>query len=73
MPGFTSISMYPKLWGATGVAYPELITKLIEFGLDRHEDKRRNQYTKVIGGFANFRIGRAVLSSNSSIRKSVKL
>jgi len=38
--------MYPKLWGATGVAYPELITKLIEFGLDRHEDKRRNQYTK---------------------------
>jgi D-alanine-D-alanine ligase len=46
MPGFTSISMYPKLWGATGVPYPELITKLIEFGLDRHEDKRRNQYTK---------------------------
>jgi D-alanine-D-alanine ligase len=46
MPGFTSISMYPKLWGATGVPYPELITKLIEFGLERHEDKRRNQYTK---------------------------
>ncbi|MGE5110351.1 MAG: D-alanine--D-alanine ligase [Acidobacteriaceae bacterium] len=46
MPGFTSISMYPKLWEATGIPYPELITKLIEFGLDRHEDKRRNQYTK---------------------------
>ena len=46
MPGFTSISMYPKLWEATGVPYPELITKLIELGLDRHEDKRRNQYTK---------------------------
>jgi D-alanine-D-alanine ligase len=38
--------MYPKLWEATGVPYPELITKLIELGLDRHEDKRRNQYTK---------------------------
>jgi D-alanine-D-alanine ligase len=46
MPGFTSISMYPKLWEATGIPYPELITKLIELGLDRHEDKRRNQYTK---------------------------
>jgi D-alanine-D-alanine ligase len=46
MPGFTSISMYPKLWEATGIPYPELITKLIDLGLDRHEDKRRNQYTK---------------------------
>jgi D-alanine-D-alanine ligase len=46
MPGFTSISMFPKLWEATGVPYPELITKLIELGLDRHEDKRRNQYSK---------------------------
>jgi D-alanine-D-alanine ligase len=46
MPGFTSISMYPKLWEATGVPYPELITKLIEFGLDRHQDKQRNQYSK---------------------------
>lgn len=46
MPGFTSISMYPKLWGTTGIPYTELITKLIEFGLDRHEDKRRNQYSK---------------------------
>ncbi len=46
MPGFTSISMYPKLWEATGIPYPELITKLIELGLDRHEDKRRNQYSK---------------------------
>lgn len=46
MPGFTSISMYPKLWGATGIAYTELITRLIELGLERHEDRRRNQYTK---------------------------
>ncbi len=33
MPGFTPISMFPKCWEASGVAYPELITELIELGL----------------------------------------
>jgi len=46
MPGFTSISMYPKLWAASGVSYPELIEKLIELGLERHEEKKRNQYSR---------------------------
>lgn len=46
LPGFTSISMYPKLWAASGVEYKELITKLIELGIERHEDKKRNQYSK---------------------------
>jgi D-alanine-D-alanine ligase len=46
MPGFTAISMYPKLWGATGVAYPDLITRLIQLGIERHEDKKRNQYSR---------------------------
>src|ERR1700736_281411 len=46
MPGFTAISMYPKLWGATGVSYPELIDRLIQLGIERHEDKKRNQYTR---------------------------
>ncbi len=46
MPGFTAISMYPKLWGATGVAYPELIDRLIQLGIERHEDKKRNQYSR---------------------------
>jgi D-alanine-D-alanine ligase len=46
MPGFTSISMYPKLWAATGVSYPELITRLIQLGLERHEEKKRNQYSR---------------------------
>ncbi|PRQ09672.1 D-alanine--D-alanine ligase family protein [Enhygromyxa salina] len=36
MPGFTSISMYPKMMGAAGVAYSELITRLVELGLDAH-------------------------------------
>ncbi len=35
MPGFTNISMYPKLWGYAGVEYSELLDKLIEFGLKR--------------------------------------
>jgi D-alanine-D-alanine ligase len=46
MPGFTSISMYPKLWGASGLAYPKLIEKLIQFGIERHEEKKRNQYSR---------------------------
>jgi D-alanine-D-alanine ligase len=45
MPGFTSISMYPKLWEASGVSYPQLIDRLIQFGLERHRDKKRNQYS----------------------------
>jgi len=46
MPGFTAISMYPKLWAASGLAYPELIEQLIQLGLERHEDKKRNQYSR---------------------------
>jgi D-alanine-D-alanine ligase len=37
IPGFTRISMYPKLWGATGVSYSELIHRLIQLGIERHE------------------------------------
>jgi D-alanine-D-alanine ligase len=46
MPGFTAISMYPKMWVATGVSYSELIDRLIQLGIERHEDKKRNQYTR---------------------------
>src|SRR6202162_5770455 len=46
MPGFTAISMYPKLWGASGVSYRELIDRLIQLGIERHEDKKRNQYSR---------------------------
>ena len=46
MPGFTSISMYPKLWAASGLPYPELIQQLIQLGLERHEEKKKNQYSK---------------------------
>ena len=46
MPGFTSISMYPKLWAASGLTYPELIDRLIQFGLERHAEKKQNQYSR---------------------------
>ena len=45
MPGFTAISMYPKLWAASGLAYPDLIERLIEYGLERHREKKKNQYS----------------------------
>ena len=45
MPGFTAISMYPKLWAASGVPYSELIDRLIKLGLERRADKKRNQYS----------------------------
>jgi D-alanine-D-alanine ligase len=46
MPGFTSISMYPKMWAASGLPYSKLITRLIELGFERYEDKKKNKYTK---------------------------
>jgi D-alanine-D-alanine ligase len=46
MPGFTSISMYPKLWAASGLTYPELIDRLILFGLERFAEKKQNQYSR---------------------------
>jgi D-alanine-D-alanine ligase len=46
MPGFTSISMYPKLWAASGVPYPELIDRLIRLGMERNEQKRKNRYAR---------------------------
>ena len=46
MPGFTSISMYPKLWAATGIEYPELIHRLIQLGLERHAEKKQNRYSR---------------------------
>ena len=42
LPGFTPISMYPKLWEASGISYPELIDRLIQLALERHADKSRS-------------------------------
>jgi D-alanine-D-alanine ligase len=41
IPGFTSISMYPRLWEASGLAYPDLVDRLIELAIERHEAERK--------------------------------
>jgi D-alanine-D-alanine ligase len=43
MPGFTEISMYPKLWEASGVSFPELVTRISELALARFAERSRNQ------------------------------
>jgi len=46
IPGFTSISMYPKMWEYSGLAMPQLIDRLIELALERHAAKRSLRYSK---------------------------
>jgi D-alanine-D-alanine ligase len=41
IPGFTSISMFPKLWELSGVPYPELVARLVDLALEHHEKRRR--------------------------------
>ena len=40
IPGFTTVSMYPKLWEASGVAYAELLDRLIQLALEKHAAKK---------------------------------
>jgi D-alanine-D-alanine ligase len=44
IPGFTSISMYPKLWEASGIPFRDLLDKLIDLALDQHREKSRTKY-----------------------------
>ena len=46
LPGFTQISMYPKLWEASGIKYKDLISRLIELALERQQEKNRTTYTR---------------------------
>ena len=46
MPGFTSISMYSKLWEASGVAYVELVDRLIQLAFERHGEKRQTRFSR---------------------------
>lgn len=45
IPGFTAVSMYPKMWQASGLSYSQLIDRLIQLALERHADKKRNRAT----------------------------
>ena len=46
LPGFTSISMYPKLWQASGLNYSALINRLIELAIERQKEKQETRFTK---------------------------
>ena len=46
IPGFTSISMYPKMWEYTGIGFSELLDRLIALALERHRAKRATQFTR---------------------------
>ena len=46
IPGFTSISMYPKMWEASGLPYPKLIDRLIELALERHRARQATRYAR---------------------------
>jgi len=50
IPGFTRISMYPKLWEASGLSYPRLIDRLIELAIERHEERARSKAALQEGG-----------------------
>jgi D-alanine-D-alanine ligase len=45
IPGFTSISMYPKLWEASGIKYPELLDRLIALAIERYREKQQFKTT----------------------------
>ena len=47
LPGFTSISMYPKLWAASGLPYKQLIDRLIQLASERHQEKQQTQFSRV--------------------------
>jgi D-alanine-D-alanine ligase len=46
IPGFTSISMYPKMWDHDGLSYPKLLDRLIELAMERHAARRKLKFTR---------------------------
>jgi len=57
IPGFTSISMYPKLWEASGLPYPKLIDRLIELAFELHAEKARTKYSIELPGGSSGALG----------------
>jgi D-alanine-D-alanine ligase len=46
LPGFTEMSLYPKLWAASGVGYTQLLDRLIEFALQRYQERQGIRVTR---------------------------
>jgi len=68
IPGFTSISMYPKLWAATGIPFRELIDRLITLALDVHQEKARTKYEIEFAGRRRRGTGSLIAVSKSVSR-----
>ena len=47
IPGFTNISMYPKMWEASGIPYPKLIDRLIQLAIERHTKEKKLKTSRV--------------------------
>jgi D-alanine-D-alanine ligase len=50
IPGFTSISMYPKLWEASGLSYTELVERLLDLAVERHDAERTSAGVRALDG-----------------------
>jgi D-alanine-D-alanine ligase len=50
VPGFTSISMYPKLWEASGLPFGELVQRLLDLAIERHESEQKSTGVRELGG-----------------------
>jgi D-alanine-D-alanine ligase len=46
IPGFTSISMFPKMWEQTGLGFAALVDRLIELALERHASRKATRFTR---------------------------
>jgi D-alanine-D-alanine ligase len=46
IPGFTSISMFPRMWAEAGLSYPRLVDRLLELALERHQSRRTTRYSR---------------------------
>ncbi|HEX6399003.1 MAG TPA: hypothetical protein VF108_00860, partial [Actinomycetota bacterium] len=49
IPGFTEISMYPKLWAASGLPYGALVRRLLDLAIERHEAERKSTGVRALG------------------------
>ena len=49
IPGFTPISMYPRLWEASGVPHAELLDRLIQLGMERHKQRSKLRTSQSVG------------------------
>jgi len=50
LPGFTKLSVFPRLWEASGISYTELVDKIIELALDRHHQDKKLQTSAFFEG-----------------------